>query len=185
MATAPAQQELQTSQAHDCTPPDDHGSLSMIREIWEAGVEDNPVQSALLDYERSVIPAPDYGLEMELRLYIQGESDELLGGAIATTRWNALNILSLWVDESLRGQGFGSALVDELEEQAAVLGCERVLLETSTAHSYEFYNYKGFELVGYVDGYPAGGQYYYLHKIIEAVDPAISDSGSAPDCRDA
>ena len=158
-------------------PEEDSTELILVKEIWEAGVDENPVHASLIEYERAKIPAASYGQESEVRLYLQNAEEEILGGAIATTRWCALNVLSLWLQEPLRGRGFGSTLMDELEEYAVATGCIRILLETTTMHSFEFYRHKGFELVGYIDGYPAGEQFFYLQKLI--ADSATCENDSA------
>ncbi len=161
------------------TMPAPAEQLTMVREVWQANSSDNPVDEALIAYERDAMPSQHHGSQVELRLYIRNGDDELLGGATAGTRWNALNVFSLWVDETQRGYGLGAALMDALESFALEQGCDRLLLETTTVHNYGFYRHRGFELVGHIDDHPAPGQqYYYLQRLLS---PPGSDC--VPGCR--
>ena len=38
-------------------PEEESAELILLKEIWEAGVDDNPVHASLIEYERAKIPA--------------------------------------------------------------------------------------------------------------------------------
>ena len=58
-----------------------------------------------------------------IALTVRDASDVLIGGLTAELFWNALYIVSLWVDESHRRSGYGSVLLREAEEVARAHGC--------------------------------------------------------------
>lgn len=71
----------------------------------------------------------------------------------------------LWIDPKFRNQGFGSMLVEKVEEHAKELGLKRLLLSTyEHQNSIEFWRKIGCEEVGRVRDYPEGQQLIYLHK---------------------
>ena|SRR5438132_3340896 len=53
-------------------------------------------------------------------------------------------LTSFFVDAALRDQGVGSALLDELERQAAALGVEKILIVGTTERSRPLYARRGF-----------------------------------------
>lgn len=42
-----------------------------------------------------------------INIFLKDIRKKVFGGVIATVLWNGIEINSLWVDESLRGQGYG------------------------------------------------------------------------------
>lgn len=73
-------------------------------------------------------------------------------------------IHTLWVHESLRGQGHGTRLLDAAEAEAARRGCDQVILDTHSFQAPDFYRKHGYTLLGTVDGYPHGHQKFYFGK---------------------
>lgn len=63
--------------------------------------------------------------------------DEQVVGAAGLETYGAAGLLrSVVVDDSVRGQGLGHALVSERLEHARLLGLERIFLLTTTAPAY-------------------------------------------------
>ena len=105
-----------------------------------------------------------YGEELEVNLYLCDRENYVYGGLLANIRWKTVHVLALWVDENLRGKGFGGELVDKIEMIALEKKCLNILLETTNRHCPEFYLHKGFEVVGMVDNCPKESRYYYFRK---------------------
>jgi predicted N-acetyltransferase YhbS len=81
------------------------------------------------------------------------EGDKLLA-AIETCpeEWsNRLRITELWVDETLRRQGVGKALIDIAKEQARLERRRAIILETQSCNvnAIGFYLSQGFTLIGF------------------------------------
>lgn len=88
----------------------------------------------------------------------------VIGGAVGR-RWGAAcELQMLWVDESRRGRGLGSALLDAFEAAAQSHHCETILLETFCFQAPGFYLRRGYEERLALDIYPDGVVKYVLVK---------------------
>ena len=97
-------------------------------------------------------------------LVIRNESGEIVGGLNAATFFGWLAIELLWVDDTYRGQGYGSELLRRAEGIGRDRGCERAYLNTMSFQAPAFY-----ELLGYVEfarlpNDARGFQRHYFHK---------------------
>jgi ribosomal protein S18 acetylase RimI-like enzyme len=90
--------------------------------------------------------------------------DRIVGGAAGDVRWGWLKIKYLWVDEALRGQGWGRALMEQAERWAVRRGCRALRLSTYSFQALGFYEKLGFEVQFEVADYPEGHSKYYLVK---------------------
>ena len=66
-------------------------------------------------------------------VYLRDDDGAIQGGLVGYFAWRWLSIEWLWVSETLRGQGHGSALLRQAESLARDAGCVAVKLDT-----YEF-----------------------------------------------
>lgn len=71
-------------------------------------------------YNRQFISRDNWG---PLSVSHRDEQGTLRGGVIAVRKGNWLCIDYLWVDETLRGSGLGSALLEAAEQEAGKMGC--------------------------------------------------------------
>jgi GNAT superfamily N-acetyltransferase len=62
----------------------------------------------------------------------------------------------LWVHESERGHGLGTALLAAAEEHARIKGCNLVILATHSFQAPAFYKRMGYELQAVVRDHPVG-----------------------------
>jgi ribosomal protein S18 acetylase RimI-like enzyme len=70
----------------------------------------------------------------------------------------------VWVEESLRGQGYGTELMRAAERKALERGCHHARLETFALESFEFYEKLGYEVFGELEGHPPGSTTYFMKK---------------------
>lgn len=101
---------------------------------------------------------------LPLALYVRDQTDTIRGGLTGYMAWQWLYIDLLWVDQPLRGQGYGGALVTEAERVAREAACVAVRLETYELQARAFYERHGYEVYGVLEGYPAGTRQYSLKK---------------------
>ena len=88
----------------------------------------------------------------------------MIAGLLGNTKWGWLYVDKLWVTESARGRGLGSRLLARAEEIGRERGCVGVYLTTFEHQARPFYEARGYELFGTLEGFPAGTRQYYVSK---------------------
>ena len=99
-------------------------------------------------------------------IYLRDAQNVICGGLVGFLAWHWLSVDLLWVDESLRGRGYGSDLLDRAEGVAREAGCVAVKLDTYEFQARPFYERRGYVLFGVLEGYPANTRTYYLQKAL-------------------
>ena len=93
----------------------------------------------------------------------------MIAGIVAQRTLDLIEIEYLFVDEEYRGQGFGRALVDKVEEVAAQKGVKRILLNTYRFQAEDFYSKLGYRALLTID--PCFGDYsqtYFVKQLDES-----------------
>lgn len=121
------------------------------------------------DYLQTQFPgiAPESADKLFM-LEARDESGRLVGGIHANCYWDGLEILTLWVDESLRGQGMGATLVEQAEDYARKNGAVVAFLKTAEAKV--FYQKLDYEVYGVLEDRPIGSQLFHMKKRLD-VEP--------------
>lgn len=102
--------------------------------------------------------------EQPVQFVVRDEAGTIVGGLLGVTRWQWLYVAKLWVDERRRSQGVGTRLLQMAEDEARRRGCIGASLDTFEHQARPFYEKLGWELIGTLEGYPAGTRQYYLRK---------------------
>ena len=102
-----------------------------------------------------------------LTLVIRDDEGRIVGGAIGETNWEWLHVRVLAVSEDLRGQGWGSHLMREMERLARDRGCHHVWVDTFSFQARPFYERLGFRVFGVLPNYPAEHERYFLSTPLE------------------
>jgi GNAT superfamily N-acetyltransferase len=89
---------------------------------------------------------------------------QLAGGLLGATYLGWLQIQVVWLDDSVRGQGYGSELMALAEEEALRRGCARAFVETLSFQALPFYEKCGYEVFSRLADFPPGGARYALTK---------------------
>ncbi len=92
------------------------------------------------------------------------EADQWIGGVRGSVYWDWLDIRYFWIDERLRGQGHGSAMLAELERLAREDGARRARLSTFSFQAKDFYLRHGYGIVGELTDFPPGESLYWMRK---------------------
>jgi GNAT superfamily N-acetyltransferase len=95
---------------------------------------------------------------------IQGPDQDILGGVIAVIYWNWLYIDLMWIKEELRGRGYGSQLLTQVEDEARKLGAKHAYLDTFSFQAPGFYERHGYQVFGILQDFPQGCQRYFMTK---------------------
>jgi GNAT superfamily N-acetyltransferase len=99
-----------------------------------------------------------------LTITLHDERGRLVGGLLGGTYWGALYIEILWVAEDLRGQGCGSRLIQEAEEEARRRGCKHAHVDTIDFQAPDFYRKLGYTLWGELEDIPPGHRRIFFKK---------------------
>lgn len=87
---------------------------------------------------------------------------------MASRKGNWLCIDYLWVDDTLRGTGLGSALLRAAEQQAITYGCQQALVDTFSFQALPFYLKQSYQQpISLPDFSQTGMQRHYLTKTLK------------------
>jgi len=129
----------------------------------ESGLIDN----GIVEYNLSKVPFTQEPSFISINRVIKGSNGDMLAGVNSILYcWNCLYIDVLWVKEEFRKEGYGSALLTEVEKIAKELGCKLIHLDTFDFQAKDFYLRHGFEIFGILDDCPMEHKRYYLKKKI-------------------
>jgi len=96
--------------------------------------------------------------------FVKNDDGEIVGGILGEINWNWLHIQGLWIDESIRGEGWGSRLLTQLEHYALAMETTNIRLETTSFQALEFYLKSGNCVFGELPEMPQGHTSYFLKK---------------------
>jgi len=99
-----------------------------------------------------------------LVLLIRGEDGSVAGGLLGETYWGWLHVGILWVEEGLRGKGYGTRLLAMAEAEAVRRGCRAVYLDTLDFQAPPFYERLGYSVWGKLSDFPPGHSRYWVKK---------------------
>jgi GNAT superfamily N-acetyltransferase len=119
------------------------------------------IEDAINNYNVRVTGVEDYH---PLNIFLRGQDGMLLGGILGHCWGGWLHITTLWLAESVRGQGYGTQLVHAAEAEAQSHGCHHAYLETFSFQARPFYEALGYHVIGHLADYPPGHSHYILQK---------------------
>jgi GNAT superfamily N-acetyltransferase len=96
--------------------------------------------------------------------FFRNESGRIVAGICGNTWGGACEIPQLWVEESQRHRGLGTALYRAAEREARGRGCRRIMLMTFSFQAPTFYARNGFEVVATINDHPLGHRNYLMRK---------------------
>lgn len=97
-------------------------------------------------------------------IFIKDRKNVVLGGVSGTTFYGSLYVDSLWVNPSLRHQGWGTKLMNEAEKIGTERGARFVTLNTMDWEAFPFYQKLGYSLEFIREGYDNDSKMFMLRK---------------------
>jgi len=88
----------------------------------------------------------------------------LFGGMNGVIHWRWLYVRHFWVAPEKRAQGFGRALMAEVEKFARERRCIGIYLDTFEEDAARFYERSGFTRCGRIEDFPQGAARVFLAK---------------------
>ncbi|BAT55347.1 Putative N-acetylmannosamine-6-phosphate epimerase superfamily protein [Nostoc sp. NIES-3756] len=135
-------------------------------------IEDNPdskdvqaVISKIIEFNNNSLQYKD--IASSISVLIRNTEVEIVGGLVGKIHWGWLFVSYLWVDERLRGQGYGTQLLLKAEQAANERGCSYAYLDTFSFQALGFYQRLGYEIFGVLENFPPGHQRYFLQKNLQ------------------
>ena len=141
----------------------DHYSITVTDKPDPA--ETQFVEDGMLAYNLQY--APPYN-HQRLAVFLYADDGTLCGGALGHTWWGWLRIDMVWLNEALRGQGWGTHLMQAAEGEAIRRGCHHAFLDTMSFQALPFYLRLGYEVFAHLDDLPTGHQMYFMKKALPA-----------------
>lgn len=122
--------------------------------IWEitgspSENDESVVSNGVFDHGRRL--ASD-GKTEALACFLRVDGKVVAGG-VGRTEYGRLFITSLWVTESLRGQGIGSEIISRLEREAVARKCQDALIETLLEPNVRLYERLGYNTLARIPKY--------------------------------
>ena len=134
----------------------------------------SPSHPSEVDFESLKVGLTNYNesftgsvLTEKVSSFLKDEEGLVVGGILGEVNWNWMHIQGLWVDESVRKEGWGSKLLENLEEHALSKGISNIRLETTTFQALGFYLKSGYSIFGQLPEMPQGHTSYFLQKQID------------------
>jgi len=122
------------------------------------------IRNKVIEYNLSLLPDEVKQSSFHVSHILRNDAGEIVGGITGKIYWCHLHIDYLWVEDSLRGKGYGEKLLLQMEKTAIKNNCRLILLDTFSFQAPNFYHKLGFKVVGLVENHPKGFKQYYLEK---------------------
>ena len=121
------------------------------------------IRQGLEAYNRLYVPDDNY---QPLTVLLRAADRRLVGGLLGETYWGWLHVGILWLDESVRHQGYGSQLLAAAEQEAIRRGCHHAHLDTMSFQAVDFHQQHGYVEFGMLEDLPAGHRRHFFAKTL-------------------
>lgn len=102
----------------------------------------------------------------EFAFFIRDEIPNIIGGLNGAMYYGCLYIDQLWVSEALRGQGYGTQLMQAAEKLGKEKGCLFSTVNTMDWEALDFYKKLGYWIEFERQGYAKESTFYFLRKAL-------------------
>jgi GNAT superfamily N-acetyltransferase len=119
------------------------------------------VQNGLRQHNDHYVPADG---DSSFAVFLRGPDGAVIGGVLARAGRGWLRTGALWVEASLRGQGYGRQLMAAAEAEGRQRGCHSAYLDTFSFQAPVFYKQCGYEVFGTLEAFPDGHTRFFMRK---------------------
>jgi ribosomal protein S18 acetylase RimI-like enzyme len=96
--------------------------------------------------------------------FVRDAAGAIRGGILAYVWGRRLHVDTLWLVDDLRGNGWGTKLLEAAQDLGREKGATSAYLDTFDWQARPFYERHGYKLVAQVDGVPEGHSRFYMAK---------------------
>lgn len=133
-------------------------------------IEDAPAEADVRFIEEQLvsynIAATGYNDYRPLAVLARDDGGAIRAGLTGFTWGGVLKIEYLWVQEQLRGQGYGSRMMIAAEQEAIRRDCLLAVVDTHSFQGPNFYPKLGYVRCGLVEGWPVGHTDTTFRKVL-------------------
>lgn len=97
-------------------------------------------------------------------IYVRDQHNAIVGGCNGTVLYGCLHVDQLWMSTPLRGQGFGSQLMQAAERFGLEQHCTFATVNTMDWEALGFYQRLGYAIEFERHGYDKDSIFYFLRK---------------------
>ena len=94
------------------------------------------------------------------------EDGAIVGGIVGEVWMTVLFIQLFWIEERFRGKDHGTALIQQIEEEARRFGAVRSYVDTMSFQAPGFYRACGYQAFAAIEGYPGGATRHWFTKAL-------------------
>jgi ribosomal protein S18 acetylase RimI-like enzyme len=128
---------------------------------YEPAEADNAVvREGLIAFNETIIGERDTAFS----IFLKNDLGKVCGGLQAFLDKEAIYIDALWVEGSLKKQGYGTKLLHAAEKEAIKNGCIYSLVDTWDFQAEGFYKKNGYNQIGELKNYYHGHSKIFLRK---------------------
>ena len=110
--------------------------------------------SIQIEMEENAAFAKEIDRRLLAQIFATDDDGNLVGGIDCRTKGIWLEICPFWIDESHRGRGLGTRIMNQVESEARERGCTKAFVDTFAFQAPGFYERIGYTLCGTVSDYP-------------------------------
>lgn len=121
------------------------------------------IRLGLSEYNVAQVPELISLPDEEFIVFIR-ENGKIVAGAVCEFDWGWLFLDVVWTDESVRGKGYGTVIMNAAESYAFHQGIRQAYLMTTSFQARPFYEKLGYERFGYMDNFPPGHTFHFMKK---------------------
>ena len=133
-------------------------------------IEENPAPADLDVIEQALVQHNEAHSEPRhetmLVIFLRTDEGQIVGGLRGRTVWGWLFVAQLWVAEDLRGQDYGTKLMEAAEREAIARDCHAAYVDTFSFLALDFYRKLGYQVFGMLEDFPMGHTRYFLKKVL-------------------
>jgi N-acetylglutamate synthase-like GNAT family acetyltransferase len=106
-------------------------------------------------------------INKHIAFFLLDETGAIAGGVFGKYgSFGWLYISALWVSETVRENGHGTRLMNNIEQEARKNGCTNAYLDTFSFQAPEFYKKLGYTVFGELEDFPAGHSRIFMRKTL-------------------
>ncbi|HKT37574.1 MAG TPA: GNAT family N-acetyltransferase [Ktedonobacterales bacterium] len=140
-------------------------------EIPRLTIEDAPDEADVRFVEERIdaynVAATGYDDYRPVAIFVRDSEGAIMAGLTGFTWGGTLKVEFFWVRDDLRGQGYGSRLIEAAEREAVARGCRQAVLDTHSFQAPDFYPRLGYVRCGLAEDWPLGHQQIYFQKRLQ------------------